>query len=50
MWLTQGSWTFPANNNLLFQAGVSYLYGRHVNFYGNPIARHSPMSRSRRPA
>ena len=36
MFLTQGTWTFPANNNLLFQAGVSHLY-QHV-FYGNPIA------------
>ena len=31
MWLNQGSWTFPANNNLLFQAGVSYIW-QAVNF------------------
>ena len=35
MWLTQGTWTMPASNNVLFQAGVSYLW-QHV-FFGNPI-------------
>ena len=36
MWLTQGTWTFPANNNLLFQAGVSYL--RQGVTFGNGIS------------
>ena len=35
MWLTQGTWTFPASNNLLFQAGLSFL--KQGTTFGNGI-------------